>query len=311
MSDMNKEKKAELIQDALDYLDDDMLESVDALRKRNLGTAKSGKRDTRKMFFRYSRVLAVAASVCLLVMGAYAWDSVMGPLDGLQSGPMGTENAPNMAPGWNENVEGETEIVPSLPEEDASVDKEESTNNDIWQDSTPPGDVNSEVTLPEDTSQEDPHPGATESPEEPLPPEGIEPEKPELYPPLGDAYHLKDNYVKVTMLPYKAWDAEASLADNLAKSREIEEKYYGTIDRFVDALCTTPLIKRDLALEGREPGEDTYMYYLFFRRTNGETVQVGILGDYGLVYFEDRQEYYMKIDREILIALLKILWLKW
>ena len=30
MSDMNKEKKAELIQDALDYLDDDMLESVDA-----------------------------------------------------------------------------------------------------------------------------------------------------------------------------------------------------------------------------------------------------------------------------------------
>ena len=289
MSDMNKEKKAELIQDALDYLDDDMLESVDALRKRNLGTANSGKRDTRKMFFRYSRVLAVAASVCLLVMGAYAWDSVRGPLGGPQYAPMGTENAPDMAPGWNENVDGETEMDP-----------------------TPPGDVvDSEAILPEDNSQEGPYPGTSESPEEPLPPEGIEPEKPELYPPLGDAYHLKDNYVKVTMLPYKAWDAEASLADNLAKSREIEEKYYGTIDRFVDALCTTPLIKRDLALEGREPGEDTDMYYLFFRRTNGETVQVGILGDYGLVYFEDRQEYYMKIDREILIALLKILWLKW
>ena len=87
MMDMNKEKKAEVIQDALDYLDDDMLESVDALRKRSLA-GKTSDKGTRKGFFKNYRVLAVAASVCLLVMGAYAWENVVGPFGEMHDSPL-------------------------------------------------------------------------------------------------------------------------------------------------------------------------------------------------------------------------------
>ena len=289
MSDMNKEKKAEIIQDALDYLDDDMIESVDALRKRKFGMAENH-RESWKRDFRYSRVLAVAASVSLLVIGAYAWENVMGPLGGTQYAPMGTENAPEINDAWVEGkTECESEDAPGLKDEDA-VDGTEIVS---------PGstDYTSEEVLP------------SERPEQPAEP--VEPIEPDHYAPLGDEYQLMNNYVKVTMLPRKAWNADASLAENFAQSVELEEKYYQKIDAFVEALCTTPLLSTDQVLGEKDVAGDVDVYYLLFQRTDGNIVQVCIWGDFGCAYFVDNHEYCMKIDGEIFYDVLKVLWTKW
>ena len=315
MIDKNKEKKAEVIIDALDYIDDDMLESVDSLRKRSLVSTEN-KKGIRKGFFQNSRVLAVAASVCLLVLGAYAWDNMIGPLGEMHDTPPGAGNmaghATENAPGWqDEEMEDMTEgDVSPAPDTDAWTDGKGEENNDIWQEPIVPGESDCTDTLPEDSQLKETEID-TDTSAEVRPPEVVEPGEPDFYPPLGDAYQLKDNYVKVTMLPHKAWDSEASLEENLAKSREIEEKYYQKIDAFVEALCTTPLIETEMALGGCDLTGNTDMYYLFFQRTDGKIVQVSILGDNGLVYFYDKQEYCMKIDGEILYEVRKVLWMKW
>ena len=60
MSDMNREKRAEIIQDALEYLDDDMIENVDKLR---MGTKVPVERNSRT-FSRIVRVIWLWPPVC-------------------------------------------------------------------------------------------------------------------------------------------------------------------------------------------------------------------------------------------------------
>ena len=292
MSDVSKEKRAELIQDALGYLDDDMLENVDKLR---MGAKRPiEKVGNLKRFRSYStRYLAVAASVCLLVMGAFAWENLIGPPE-IQDGVLrGTESA-------DEN-HWEPEKAPALPgmNEDMEQEKEEETG-DVEENQPTEGEGNKDsiitdtelIGLPDDST-------------------GEESDEPDHYPPMGDAYQLTDNYVKVTMLPNKVWHSEETVKENFANSREIEAKYYDKIDKFIEELCETPLLEIKMVMDAWPSVGDTDMYHLFFQRCDGEIVQVCILSDYGCVYFYDKQEYCMKIDGDILYEVMKVLWVHW
>ena len=113
------------------------------------------------------------------------------------------------------------------------------------------------------------------------------------------------------MLPNKAWSSEKTVKENFANSREIEEKYYEKIDKFIEGLCETPLLETKMVMDAWPSIGDTDMYHLFFQRSDGEIVQVCIFSDYGCVYFYDEQEYCMKIDGDILYEVLKVLWVHW
>ena len=285
MNDVNKEKRAEIIQDALDYLDDDMLENVDKLR---MGTKVPGERGGNlKCFFTCStRYLAVAASVCLLIVGSFAWENLIGPPD-YQNAPKGTESVddnyrePENTPGLNEDMERGTEEKPGDVDGMNPVESEGVSDGII---------VDTElIEVPGDSTQEEP----------------------DHYAPLGDAYQLVDNYAKVTMLPNKAWASEKTVKENFANSREIGERYYGSIDKFVDALCDTPRLRTDMVLDIDKPVGDTDVYHIFFQRTDGEIVQVCIFADYGFVYFYGDSEYGMKIKGGLLSEVLTVLWTHW
>ena len=99
--------------------------------------------------------------------------------------------------------------------------------------------------------------------------------------------------------------------ENFANSREIEEKYYEKIDKFIEELCETPLLETKMVMDAWPSVGDTDMYHLFFQRSDGEVVQVCIFSDYGCVYFYDKQENCMKIDGDILYEVLKVLWVHW
>lgn len=312
MSD-NKEKRAEVILDALDYLDDDMIESVDKLRKKSEET--SHKKNGFRTVFRYNKqVLAVAASVCLLFIGAYAWENGMGSPNYNDEhkghAPSGTEVG-NQMPGRPEyddtekdenvleNTEADSDSIDAKPPVATQpLETESSSTQEKY-----PVDIN-----PDDTSAENPDKSDV-SEEEMRPSEPEESVEPDECLPLGDVYQLLNNYVKVTMLPNKAWSKDATLEENFMAGKEIEEKYYATMDSFVEELCTTPLLNTDFVMGSVSPEVDCY--HLFFQRTDGKIVQVCIFDYYGFVYFGDTKEYGMKIDGDILAEVLKVLWTKW
>ena len=285
MSDMKKEKRVEIIQDALDYLDDDMLESVDKLR---MGTKKTANK--------YSvRYLAVAASVCLLVIGAFAWENLIGPPSVHDAVLWGSES-------MDEN-EHAPEYAPGEPEQEGDMDY--STQEDIITDTKEEVDSYDDQETLTDAVIKPPVSGEVENP--------IEPEvgEPDHYPPIGDKYQLVNNYTKVTMLPNKVWLSEETIKENFERSREIGKEYYEKIDKFIEALCTTPLTETKMVMDAWMPEGDTDAYHLFFQRSDGEIVQVCIFSDYGCVYFYHDQKYCMKIEGDILYEVLKVLWTHW
>ena len=62
---------------------------------------------------------------------------------------------------------------------------------------------------------------------------------------------------------------------------------------------------------GSEMPEDGHIYHMCFQRTDGQIVEVLVFENYNCVYFYDTKEYCMKIDGEILAAVIHILWSKW
>lgn len=294
MSDVNnnKEKRAEIIQDALEYLDDDMIENVDKLRMGTQNPVRNPGR-IKRLFANSSHYLTVAASVCLLLIGAFAWGNVIGSSNSMDA-PMGTESV-----GGNHH---EPEMDGDFFEDGTEVKPEEPAKPGEESDAVINGtELETEVIGTQEKNPE----------ETPNPPEAVEPGELDWYPPMGDAYQLVDNYVKVTMLPHKAWDAEETIKDNLAKSKEIGEKYYKIIDKFVEALCDTPRLRTDRVMDIGNSVEDADVYHIFFQRTDGEIVQVCIFADYGFVYFYSDSDLGMKIEGEVLNELLKVLWKHW
>lgn len=267
----------EIIHDALNHLDDDMIEEVDKLRNK--------KKQTRK--FPWSRVTAIAASVCLLFLGGYAWENYLKPIgDGMFNDISGKrpETAPSNDKDLNEEVSGadvehETEVRPE-------PDVNHSTTDSIAPvDSVMESETKSEV------------------------PETVEPGEPDYYAPLGDAYLLKDNYTKITMLPHKAWSEEAAPEDVLSKSVEIESKDYEAFDRFIEALCDTPRIEREYVLSVMNPDADM-VYHIFFHKADGTIVHVWMYDDRYVCYDADR-DYCMQIDRTVYANVFKLLAVYW
>ena len=289
MSDLNREKRAEIIQDALEYLDDDMIENVDKLRMgTNVPVRNNGR--IKRLFANSSHYLTVAASVCLLLIGAFAWRNVIGSSN-LQDAPMGTESV-----GGNHH---EPEMDGDFFEDGTEAKPEEPAKPGEESDA----DINGTELETEVIGTQEKNPE-----EAPNLPEAVEPGELGQYSAMGDAYQLVNNYVKVAILPNKEWTSEESIKDNYAKSIEIGEWYYGSMDKFIEALCDTPRHRTDMVMDTGKPVEDFDVYHIFFQRTDGEIVQVCIFADYGFVYFYGDSEYGMKIKGGLLSEVLTVIW---
>ncbi|MGN1157596.1 MAG: hypothetical protein ACI4TK_15575 [Agathobacter sp.] len=252
----------EIIHDALNHLDDDMIEEVDKLR--------NSKKQIRK--FPWSRVTAIAASVCLLFIGGYAWENYLKPIEDEMLGET-NGHRPGTSSSRDENLnEG-------ICETEGTQDKN------------------------------DPVDSVMESEAKPDVSETVDPGEPDHYAPLGDAYLLKDNYTKITILPHKVWSEEAALEDELSKSVEIESRDYEAFDRFIEALCDTPRMRSEYVLSVTNPDTDM-IYHIFFHKADGTIVHVWMYDDRYVCYDADR-DFCMQIDRTVYANVFKLLAIYW
>ena len=265
----------EFIHDALNHLDDDMIEEVDKLR------------NLKKKKFPWHRVTAIAASVCLLFIGGYAWENYLKPIGDGKFDDMSDqrpESAPSNDQDLNEGVSG--------------ADVEHET------DRPPEPDVDNSTA-----NSSAPTDSVCESEAKPGAPETTEPSEFDYYTALGDAYLLKDNYTKITMLPHKAWSEDASLEEVLSKSVEIESRDYEAFDRFIEALCDTPRIESRYVSAVTNPDADM-VYHIFFHKADGTVVHVWMCDDLYVCYDADR-DYCMQIDRTVYVNVFKRLATYW
>ena len=68
---MREEKRSEIIHDAIGFLDDELIEDVDALRS---GVTPSMKEKTPRPMFLKRKWVAIAASICLFFVIGHMWD---------------------------------------------------------------------------------------------------------------------------------------------------------------------------------------------------------------------------------------------
>ncbi len=101
---MREKKRSEIIQDALEFLDDEMIEEVEKMRGGylKLDTEESQEitlniTEPKKTHYPWRKWTALAASVCLLVAGSWIFGNVIAPLDTNKADESnrGTEQASN------------------------------------------------------------------------------------------------------------------------------------------------------------------------------------------------------------------------
>lgn len=86
---MREEKKSEIIHDALNFLDDEMIEEVDALRG---GVSFEENKKVVKKIISWRRWISFAASICILIIVGGIWHGIEGEQD-LQENVSSDKNA--------------------------------------------------------------------------------------------------------------------------------------------------------------------------------------------------------------------------
>ena len=90
---MKKEKQSEKLQDALYYLDDDMIEDVENLR----GFVQENNFESKHQAFSmkkrvWKKWTALAASICVLFVGGWIYEAFIQPVDDFDKVPEGNQN---------------------------------------------------------------------------------------------------------------------------------------------------------------------------------------------------------------------------
>ena len=289
---MRKESSSERIHEALNFLDEDMIEEVDQLRWNQMEGA-SDSTDAEKQAetvsksgikgFSWRRVTALAASLCLLVIGSWAWENYVGP---------STEDKMNKED-MEYNDRNPAIMDSQQPDKEDDAAQEGVLDSDLIDYGT---DNNTDGVVEYESEVKSPEQDSNEIDENPT----------EMLTVLGDEYHLQNNYVNVSMLPHKVWTETVSEEEALQKAVTIDAEYKKDIDKLVEAMCTANCV-----LTEELPASDTDMiYHLFFERTDGEVVHCWLLEN-GYLYYHDKSDVCLSLDRATYGTTFKILAMHW
>lgn len=123
---MREEQKSEIIHDALQYLDDELIEEVDALRN---GTMPPKQEKRLRTIVLKQKWVAVAASICLIILAGSIWN---GSLGGFSSSGEGVHDENDVKENMQEGFFGEPGVNEEFVEDNIeNLDKEE---NDFFED---------------------------------------------------------------------------------------------------------------------------------------------------------------------------------
>lgn len=249
---MKKEHKSELIQDALEFLDEDMIEDVDQLRR---ATRKEKKHPWR-------RWTALAASICVLCIGSWVWEQSQK----IEHPEISMEETKGNQTMGDEGVKEEAAPEDNIPEGSPET--------------LPGPDIEPGLTKP----------GTT-------PPESTE--EPVI---LGDIYQLKGNCAKVWVMSHEAWEA---LDDSKAVTEvavAVESEYMADMEQLIDAMCEAGCVKTE-----KLPSSEPYMiYHIFFEKEDGALIHCWLLED-GYLYYHDKSDISLQLNRAIYGTTFKIL----
>lgn len=231
---MKKENRGELIHDALNLLDEDMIAQTDNLRRNPVGRKK------RKLPL--YRLAAAAASLCVLATGSYVWGIISNPL------PEEKDNAPA------------TKSEESVLESQFATEEISSGNMDYIEENEE--DAKNEL--------------------ESMPPTSS-----------SDVCQLKNNYIRVSVLTHELWVNAVSEEEALQQAVTIDTKYKQDIDKLVENMCTAGYVSTQ-----KVSADKDVVYHLFFEKADKEVVHCRLLED-GYLYYEDRSEICLILDKDI------------
>lgn len=267
---MSNENRSELIHDALNLLDEDMIEDVDRLRGNAAETVEETKKIKKVPWRRWT---ALAASICVLVIGGWAWQN-------FQKQNLDYEADKENKEDFLSNQEDGKEKVTE------SDDRAEDAN-DVVIDGEPPN-------IEEENS--------TGEKEDPQPPKDHSTEVGSY----ASIRSLKDNYVQVSVIPHKVWESAASEEDAMQQAVVIDAKYKEDMDKLVEAMCAG----NGVLTEELPESDPDMIYHLFFERADGEIIHCWLLED-GFLYDHEAGDWSVALDRDVYGNTFKILALHW
>lgn len=305
---MMERKKSEIIQDALDLLDDDLITEANALREGNSaqGTDSAGQEKikmSRIMNWHWRRWVATAASVCLLIIGGWAWMNLdiggntnIGADGDFLTDGIETQREDNSS---NDTIDGMLSDDAHIGEDEESVINNSSSENII--------DV--EVKNPEVEASTDSDMVIEEMEpvtETEIPNEGDKVEENIVYASMADIYHLQDNYLSVSIIPHKIWESSASEEEAIEQASMIKEKYKWCMDMLLEDMLENPCV----LTEELPPIEPEQIYHLFFEKKDGEIVHCWFLTE-GFLFYHEFTDIGIILDTETCDTLIKILAMHW
>ena len=123
---------------------------------------------------------------------------------------------------------------------------------------------------------------------------------------LGDIYQLHDNYVRVFMLPHKVWENAENEQEALKQAVVIGTEHKAEMDNLVEDMC-----EANSGLTEELPASDPDMiYHLFFEKEDGQIIHCWLLED-GYLYYHNKSEICLILDRSTYATIFKILATYW
>lgn len=270
---MKKEKKSELIHDALGHMDDDLIEATDRLRKSRETNEKAHR------IHHWRRWTTLAASICVLVIGSQVWSGLKGE--------------------YNTNG-GNAEALGSNTESEDMSSLKESVGDSLEENAG--GLFESETSQIEDLENEWAQ-GVIDRPTGGASGDYVVFSTAEE---LSNRFMLKDNYSSVSVLVHKSWSSAMSEAEIMAQAVIIGQEYTTNIDALVDAMYSGECG----FTENLSGSDDEMTYHLFFERNDGEIIHCWLLED-GKVLYNEASYQYISLDRGTYETIYKICEMYW
>lgn len=274
---MSKENRSELIHEALNLLDEDLIEDVDRLRGGVVEPVSKSEKaneieEAKKIGkVQWRRWTALAASICVLVVGSWAWQNFHEP-------DWDAEQEKGAKEDFMLNQEGMEEVQEVSPEKDG---------------------LHNDKNEEHDASKEDFMVETEEAPSKNEVP--VESEK------LLVSYEaLKENYVRVSMLPHKIWESSSDMDAAMQQAVVIDAKYKADMDKLVGAMSAGTVVSTS-KIESTDPD---MTYHLFFEKESGELVHCQLL-EGGYICESTDSDWCVVIDKEVYDNTFKILAMHW
>ncbi len=283
---MKEGKRSEVIHDALNLLDEELIADVDRLR---------GDRENRKKVYHWGRWAGLAASICILVIAGHVWTN--SSLNGENSAPLPNMNG-GAAPETENGRYEEPESAVSIEQFIAQYDEENQTGNEsdefipfpeqeVSSEHASTGNESMESTSTENISTED---ASTE--EESENNSGVFQTGEDIYRAI---LGLKENFTSLSVMRHEEWTKED--ADSII----IDEKYQVEIDKLIEAMYAG-----ECGDAGKiEVSDEEEIYHLFFTKKDGSVVHCWLFAD-GIICYNEMPQLYVKLDMETYTTVIDI-----